>query len=95
MGFHILFHTVEERFNIEMESVCENRKRTDKPLRLVGEYKIKYIKNCLALYCYDYLENIGIVYPAMSMIVMGHSLSRLSAVEADGCQVSRPLRGLP
>jgi hypothetical protein len=29
---------------------------------------------CLALYCYDYLENIGFVYPGMSMIVIGHSL---------------------
>jgi hypothetical protein len=28
----------------------------------------------LALYCYDYLENIGFVYPAMSMIVIGLSL---------------------
>jgi hypothetical protein len=25
----------------------------------------------LALYCYVYLENIGFVYPAMSVIVIG------------------------
>jgi hypothetical protein len=30
--------------------------------------------DCLALYCFDYFENIGFVYPAMSMIVIGHSL---------------------
>jgi hypothetical protein len=29
---------------------------------------------CLALYCCVYLENIGFVYPAMSMIVIGPSL---------------------
>ncbi len=29
---------------------------------------------CLALYCSDYLENIGFVYPAMSMIVIGNLL---------------------
>jgi hypothetical protein len=29
---------------------------------------------CLALFCFDYLENIGFIYPAMSMIVIGHSL---------------------
>ncbi len=29
---------------------------------------------CLALYCFDYLENIGFVHPAMSMIVISHSL---------------------
>jgi hypothetical protein len=28
----------------------------------------------LALCCYDYLENIGFLYPAMSMIVIGLSL---------------------
>jgi hypothetical protein len=28
----------------------------------------------LALYCFDYLENIGFIYPAMSMIIIGHSL---------------------
>jgi hypothetical protein len=32
------------------------------------------LPNCLALYCFDYLENICFVYPAMSMIVIGHSL---------------------
>jgi hypothetical protein len=30
--------------------------------------------NCLALYCSDYLENIGFIYPAMSMILIGHLL---------------------
>jgi hypothetical protein len=30
--------------------------------------------NCLALYCYVYLENINFVYPAMSMFVIGPSL---------------------
>jgi hypothetical protein len=29
---------------------------------------------CLALYFFDYLENIGFVYPAMSMFVIEHSL---------------------
>jgi hypothetical protein len=33
---------------------------------------------CLALYCFDYLENIGFVYPAMSMIVIGHLLGLLA-----------------
>jgi hypothetical protein len=29
---------------------------------------------CLALYCYDFLENIGFVYPTMYIIVIGPSL---------------------
>ncbi len=32
-------------------------------------------EKCLALYCFDYLENIGFVYPTMSMIVIGHWLA--------------------
>jgi hypothetical protein len=32
------------------------------------------LARCLALYCYDFLENIGFVYPTMSMIVIGPSL---------------------
>jgi hypothetical protein len=39
----------------------------------IAEIKISGIK-CLALYCYVYFENIGFVYPAMSMIVIGPSL---------------------
>jgi hypothetical protein len=31
-------------------------------------------RKCLAPYCLDYLENIGFVYHAISMIVIGHSL---------------------
>jgi hypothetical protein len=37
---------------------------------------------CLALYCFDYLENIGFVYPAMTMIIIGHSLLYLDKVGA-------------
>ncbi len=38
--------------------------------------QVKDVKicTCLALYCFDYLENIGFVYPAMSMIIIDHSL---------------------
>jgi hypothetical protein len=40
-----------------------------------GYFKAMYIySTCLALYCFDYLENMGFVYTAMSMIVIGLSL---------------------
>jgi hypothetical protein len=35
---------------------------------------IMWTRDYLALYCYDFLENIGFVYAAMSMIVIGLSL---------------------
>jgi hypothetical protein len=40
-----------------------------------GEKKVAFPKgtSCLALYCYDYLENIGFVYPTVTMIVTGPS----------------------
>jgi hypothetical protein len=40
------------------------------------------VYTCLALCCYDYLENIGYVYPAMSMIIIG--LSRTPILDKVG-----------
>ncbi len=35
---------------------------------------VLYVHTCLALCYYVYVENIGFVYPAMSMVVIGPSL---------------------
>jgi hypothetical protein len=53
-------------FKIAVKSNCME------PLQL--KWLLKVGSYCLALYYYDYLENIGFVYPVMSMIVIGHSL---------------------
>jgi hypothetical protein len=52
-------------WNILRATVAENRAR-----------RVRYLVHhyCLAFYCYDFWENIGFVYPAMSMIVIGLSL---------------------
>ncbi len=39
---------------------------------------------CLALYCFDYLKNIGSVHPAMSMIVIAtRSYTKKKSVQSD------------
>ncbi len=41
---------------------------------ILNFFEFSWSYSCLALYCSDYLENIDFVYPAISMIVIGHSL---------------------
>ncbi len=50
-------------------------------------WKVDNCPDCLALYCYVCLENIGFVYPAMSMSVIGLLLLYLDKVGAVCCMM--------
>jgi hypothetical protein len=72
-------HCVEQRGEVPTRI----KKKIDTYLYVLESLKLasftliereKGSRNCLALYCSDYLENIGFVYPAMSKIIIDHSL---------------------